>query len=529
MLRIMDFSKEFTNIFDNTMYPFIQHFKKIINKKEPEIIQRKRKLTFKDIIYAMCLNNGAGLSYSSIVCDAAEESKFHVNEASLIEKKNNISYTCFNNIVSGLTNFAYKTKSINEFVVIACDGTVIYLPKKFNKNKINMSNNGHCSKLGISGAIDVNTKIPLNYKLNFNSHEREALKKQLVELIKIHPKILLIMDAGYFENDLLIIFKDLGIEAIFRMPETDSILKQFATENDVMITKNLGSIGNPINIPFRLVQYKLNGSKGETNYILGTTLVNQTLFTIDFLKKTYRQRWKVETHFKHIKCDLTATNITSTSMNGVRQDIIIHQLIMLISAFIESSFKSLVKPKYLINFSNCIRLVVVKIIPVILYNNIAASKIIKKLKRTLRSIIKTTTMIVDGRNYKRVSNKPRPKFDSGGNSSNRINIKTLNKGPMTEKKQNKINNHILEEEMRAKQLTKIKNLEKAREGKQQKANDKRKNENKARRDENKKIKKEGKIKQKKINKATKMANNAINDVIHKTTNKVVTVTATGIS
>ena len=96
------------------------------------------------------------------------------------------------------------------------------------------------------------------------------------------------------------------------------------TESELVNIK----IGNEY-YPIRIVKYKV----GNDTYILGTTHTN---LSVGELKKLYKKRWEIETQFDFAKHTMSLDGIRSKSINRIKQDIAVHQLILTVCYYIHN-------------------------------------------------------------------------------------------------------------------------------------------------------------------------------------------------
>ena len=119
-----------------------------------------------------------------------------------------------------------------------------------------------------------------------------------------------------------------GINVLFRLKINPKFIRKFIKESG----KDDGSANLPINIgktkrDIRVIKYTID----DKMYVLGTT---RNDLTVNELKKMYHDRWTIETQFYFAKKSLSLENIKSKSINRIRQDIAIHQLILTICYYL---------------------------------------------------------------------------------------------------------------------------------------------------------------------------------------------------
>ena len=118
-----------------------------------------------------------------------------------------------------------KYETINEYIVVAIDGSKTILPRcKELEEKYGLANANNsqqkCVQCLISGCYDVLNKIMMNIEIApYASDERELAQKNIEHLKKAHPdkKVLIIFDRGYPSINLLYYLEKEGIKYIIRL------------------------------------------------------------------------------------------------------------------------------------------------------------------------------------------------------------------------------------------------------------------------------------------------------------------------
>ena len=167
--------------------------------------------------------------------------------------------------------------------VLAVDGSRIPLTKSQTGTRAGRTRS---TPMGLLSAIyDVNTKVIV--ALDFSEHydERSALKR-MTTYVKAGD--ILVMDRGYFSEDLVALLYSQGIRFVFRM-------------KDKVGTKKFKSIGNNIyrttkHTPVVITKYNAGGTLFR---VLHSMKISATQ-----AKNIYKQRWDIEEVFKTLKCTI---------------------------------------------------------------------------------------------------------------------------------------------------------------------------------------------------------------------------------
>jgi len=142
-----------------------------------------------------------------------------------------------------------------------------------------------------------------------------------------------LLDRGYYSADLLQLLMEKNIDFIARVPFTPTYIKSFKNEkiNDKYVTINCS---NDDTIRIRLLKYKLVSNKGKVNYYyLATSLMNKEKYKRSFFIEKYHDRWKIETHFKHLKQELSFNNFRCKKENKLLLEVYSSQLAYTINSY----------------------------------------------------------------------------------------------------------------------------------------------------------------------------------------------------
>src|SRR5271154_5483676 len=318
----------------NIIKDFKQCLTVSIKKVNDDIQTREHAIVqFKHIIYCMAYVLGNQISYDTINIHLTVKNILNVTKKTLVKRKNNIDYSNIEQVNNDLVNYIYRDCDKR---VIAVDGTYISLLQSLATEglKLNPKDN-YCMAL-ISTLFDTEREIPLNYHLYKSKNEREGL---ICQLKYLRPNDILIMDRGYYSADLLNILDEHQIKPIFRLKKNFNIIKKLnGFNNDLIVDIKY----EHKTIKLRVIRYMV----GEKVYYLGTTLYDEN---ISYFKRLYWKRWKVETHFRHSKYCLSLRELKSKTINGIRQDICVHNFIFIINSFFKYLLQLEIDEGYTIN------------------------------------------------------------------------------------------------------------------------------------------------------------------------------------
>ena len=357
----------------------IKELQKIFNTNikniNDKIIERNRKLNFKEILYGSiykCINN---LSYQDVASKInlnfiKQNINTTISKTAFIDKRNNISNEYFLNINDSFIEYIYKNDKTPR--IFGVDGSFLNLFKNFNKFGFSYasSNENYCQGI-ISCLYDINNKIPINYFLIKTRNEREAFRNQIKYL---RSGDIVIFDRGYYSYDIVEKLEIIDVNYIFRLKSSKKEVK-FMKKNNIIdhsfINKNINN---------RIINYRVDNSEDE--YYILTNLS----YSIDELKNLYWKRWKVVIHFKESKYNLSLKTINLKTENSLLQEIYIHNLIFILYYYFKFDIENpLLKSKYKINNKTGIKIFSENIIYLLIYNKIT-NKCFEKISRILNII-----------------------------------------------------------------------------------------------------------------------------------------------
>jgi len=370
---------------------FFKCFKSIVEQASFESSGKTKLITFTDILYCCLYMNGNSCSYSMANLSMYVDNIVDVSDVAFKNKRNTVGYVPFKNICKGMLDFIYKDHVTPR--ICGVDGTYVPLSLELQKSGFPTSKkNTYCIGL-ISSLFDLNNKILINYRLCTNHNERKGLIDQMKYL---KPGDIIIMDRGYYSENLLFLLNDKGLHPIFRLKKSMLVVKQIIEKGQTSMNTNI--VRNNKSIKFRIVTYTINDNK----YYLGTTIMNHT---VSYFKDLYWKRWSVEINFRESKYLLSLNNILSRNQIKVRQDIYIHNILFLIHSFIKNHIQKTLPSDKFINTKNLFSMIINKILYPVLYNEITVSTK-EMIERICSGLSKSLAIKDPNRHYERVRIKP---------------------------------------------------------------------------------------------------------------------------
>ena len=305
----------------------LEELNKLLSDSDKLWIIRKRKINTKILFGIMSKvlvkNNGIKhvLAYNNYF-----DNSCNISDVAICKARNKCCFDIFDKIKNNLISKFTKRNNI-----YAVDGSKFHMPNIFSKIGFTTRSPTSHRILGmISTIFDVNTKIPINTLLSKHHNERTSICQQL----KFIPKqSILIFDRGYYSKKMIHELENSNIKYLFR-------LKKDANNQIKKFYNRIKSVNKKIHIgrhQMRIFKYTINGKI----YLCGTNINS----SINYLKNLYKKRWTVEEGFKTMKTNLCFKKIHSKTLNLLKQEISIRELIFVITRLIQIKTKITKKKK----------------------------------------------------------------------------------------------------------------------------------------------------------------------------------------
>ena len=393
------------NLIKTKIRNIIHNIKDTIKICNDKFIKRNNKdkskqLDFTDIIYVssqLVHTSSYSISNSHLKINGHKK----VSNQAINNRRKNMDITLIDDINNNMLDLIYtshKNTKKNKGRRIAVDGSQINLNKNLRNDDFILAKNKEYCKAKLGSLYDIDNRVPINYHLSDSLNERQILISQLKFVNKGDT---LIMDGGYYSENLINILIDREINFIFRMPSSNLFVQNYVNDNylfDIHAHNNL-------NVKCKIIKYIKNNEK---MYLL-TNLINYSAKT---LKKNYMLRWEVETDFRKIKYDILYNNIRSKTKKQVMIDVKIFNFISILLGQLENACK--VEHGCKINSKNTIELLYTDLLKKFLYENMTNENMSKIFD--IIGIIATTVELVRKNRYherKRIS--PSTKWNIYGN------------------------------------------------------------------------------------------------------------------
>jgi len=222
----------------------------------------------------------------------------------------------------------------NGFRLIAFDGSKYTLPNSWEIKKefdpsagLENPGKGHFPQCLVETAYDAITGIPVAIAVDSTDGSERILAEYLFR--NLPDNSLIIEDRGYpsFRHFHEAVHQS-GLDILVRCPATSTFtaVMEFVKSGleDAEITLEVPSSFSKADkeaftpIKLRAIRYK--NSDGTVSVLL-TTLYDTEKYSPKTLRKLYRKRWKVETHFRNEKVSFEIEKFHAKTVNGILQEI----------------------------------------------------------------------------------------------------------------------------------------------------------------------------------------------------------------
>jgi hypothetical protein len=232
-------------------------------------------------------------------------------------------------------------RKVNQLVLnrIHTSGRRIYAIDGSKSSMVTQNSKEPCVGLLISTLFDVRTNIAIDVTLVSHYNEREAILDSHLQFIE--PGSIVLMDRGYFSDQLLLALHNKGIKVIFRM-KIDSILVQDLLNNSpipapVLALHNsrerkISKIVHSIKLYLYNCKDVIPASKSNQEYIYSSNIDT----SVEDIQKLYQKRWTIETYYGHLKYSFQDNVFQTPSLEYCKQALYLQYLVLSIARVLES-------------------------------------------------------------------------------------------------------------------------------------------------------------------------------------------------
>lgn len=311
--------------------------------------------------------------------------------------------------------------------IFAVDGSKINLPRPLSNSGYTTPTQGNYPQGLVSTLYQLKSRLPYDFDLVRHANERKCATSHLNVLSQGD---IVVYDRGYFSYSMLYQHLQRGVFVVFRLQkESFNEIKAFTQSNEtdklVSILPRGKAIRKSLREAFgikeieplllRLVKYR----HGPTEFYLGTTLYDQSKYSIDELANVYHARWGIEELYKISKSVIEIEDFHSRSDRGVKQELYAHFVLITLSRIFANQAEGDLNEKLLmkstdqtvvpfdiqikVNFKNCIAVLSRHLDELV----VGATSNLKKLLTTMTSAVKSCTQkFRPDRSFERKSMKP---------------------------------------------------------------------------------------------------------------------------
>lgn len=437
----------------------------LVGEINSQICKRTRKISFKDILYFSSIKNLSNDGDQKVICqlknsnltDATSRIPFNVNDKSIRKWIDKIDCEFITQINNMLINYLYgneeKYRSIfrkmlerwgpkryqkeNDYSILlkkelanssrrflAVDGTEIQLPHSFTEFQFRKSTNGFCCSAYVSGLFDVNTKVPINFKLFKHKDERSVALEQIKAYTKRGDVI--IGDRGYYSQNFVYELNKQGCDFILRIRKNLDLTKPLLKLSHGSYCANI--IHNNEPLFFRVLKYTILDSNRKPSEFYMCTSLPQREYDNNFIKNMYALRWGIETNFYFSKYYMSLNNLKCKKVHTLEFDICIHNFMLLFNGIIDritvlENIEKLNNLNVNVNISNSITSSITEILKYMFYDDNPMGSD-EKMMKAFKNISSCVVRKRPNRHNQRIRKKAPPKFTCNGSCFKILKRKT---------------------------------------------------------------------------------------------------------
>lgn len=322
--------------------------------------------------------------------------------------------------------------------IFAVDGSKINLPRGLLGFGYKLLSDSSSYPQGLLSCLyQVKSQIPFDFNLVSHLNERACAEQHLQLLEKDD---IVVYDRGYYSYLMLYRHYEQRVHPVFRLqknnataidefyssPETDAIVSiapSSTTRTEILAQYPKLKI---VPITMRLVKYQIGGEI----ICLGTTLLDQNLYTIKDFIEIYHSRWGVEELYKTSKRTFIIEDFHARTERGVKQEIFAHFALITMNRIFANQADSDLNlsggaanqnesdlllsaspsrqplPRFKINFKSCIQVFTRSIEELVLLN----TQMKAAIERAFLFVIGRRQKERPGRSYQRKSMSPETKW-----------------------------------------------------------------------------------------------------------------------
>ncbi len=240
-----------------------------------------------------------------------------VSAAAMCKARDKLDPQAFRDVHAAVLESFEATATLwNGHRVFAVDGSKFNLPKTLQPDGFKRPSPNAAYPQGLVSCLyRLQDKIPHDVALAPGGDER-ALARHHSRLLQ--PEDIVVYDRGYFSRALLAHHVDQDLHAVFRIrrkadTQVDRILQ--STRPETVLTLKPRKV-DPAPRTVRVVKAP------DSDWVLLTTLLDDTRYPGPALADLYHQRWSIEELYKTIKQTLAMEAFHAQGLRGVQQELI---------------------------------------------------------------------------------------------------------------------------------------------------------------------------------------------------------------
>lgn len=293
------------------------------NRLNESSFTRKRKMSFKDIIYFILASPQKSLSFelTQYFQQLGVTSQKTISKQAFSNTRQKILPSAFKMLFNTTTNVSKMCshyKLWHNHQLLAVDGTTIQLPDTIENRSYFGSQSNNSTPMAMAKATalyDVLNDIIVNvtlchYKTSEKDQALDLMNTKALETKQFAPIIL--FDRGYPSRELISEVESKHCLYLMRCSKKFITVVNNSPEGDYIVSDQYKDCSTKL----RVIKFKLDEDTTET---LITNIFN-TDYTINDFKELYFKRWGIETKYGEIKNRLNIENFSGKKPIAIEQD-----------------------------------------------------------------------------------------------------------------------------------------------------------------------------------------------------------------
>ena len=400
-------------------------------------VRRRTIGTFLVVLFVLRLVFGSGRNYSDVLADLWEGAhktgvalpqERPVTPSAMSRARAKVDPEVFKDLHRAILDEAPERPLWKRRRIFAIDGSKINLPRVLLKDGYAPPGSHTPNPQGLVSCLyELASRLPFDFSLNADTNERRVAHDHLKTL---SAGDVVVYDRGYYSYEMLLAHISRGQDAVFRLKRdanAETVAFLAGALNEVTVEVRPGkkaltrlracdpdTVFKPLKM--RLIRY----TAGDTVFALGTTLSEEDGFSVGDLAEIYKERWRIEEHYKTAKWFLALDSFNAETERGVLQELYANFVMITATRLMTDVIDQEINgddgaegrgPRKRVNFKSAVTAVFRNLEALALTQ---ADAVAETITRMVENIVSLWQSERPGRSYPRISLKPKSKWSRKG-------------------------------------------------------------------------------------------------------------------